>query len=195
MSKKQELIKQYRRIRKNVLSNVRRLSREGYLIDLEIPKIPKRITESSIRNISRYTPDYLRSKSDFLDVTTGEVVDYTEREKIRQLRREQRSYIKIQRIINVIYEEIEAALNFKASMIIKQWFDSYRMRMGDEYVAEVITKAAENGVQFEINIYASDEEAIKQQANEYIERIMAFDDEYGVQSQELLLDALYEEGF
>lgn len=54
MSKQSELNKAYRAARANYLSNVRSMQQRGYVFDKDpVPKIPKRITEGSIRNIQR----------------------------------------------------------------------------------------------------------------------------------------------
>lgn len=54
MSKQSELAKAYRSARANYLRNVRSMQNRGYVFDKDpIPKIPKRITEGSIRNIQR----------------------------------------------------------------------------------------------------------------------------------------------
>ena len=66
---------EYRRVRKNLLKNVRSLSRRGYdVLDIKIPSIPQKITEGSIAKIeslnekryskvSHYVFDYKREKS------------------------------------------------------------------------------------------------------------------------------------
>lgn len=54
MSKQSELAKAYRSARANYLRNIRSMQNRGYVFDKDpIPKIPKRITEGSIRNIQR----------------------------------------------------------------------------------------------------------------------------------------------
>lgn len=44
---------EYRRIRKNLLNQIRRLLKEGYQVDLEVPKIPKKITAGSVRRLQK----------------------------------------------------------------------------------------------------------------------------------------------
>lgn len=44
---------EYKRIRKNLMQQVRSLRQKGYEVDVQIPKIPKRITAGSVRRIKK----------------------------------------------------------------------------------------------------------------------------------------------
>ena len=44
---------EYRRIRKNLLNQIRRLLKQGYEVDLVVPPIPKKITAGSVRRIKK----------------------------------------------------------------------------------------------------------------------------------------------
>ena len=76
MATKQELLnREYGRIRRNYLRNIRRMEQEGLRFSQDMrPKIPKRITKGSIRKLERMnTPEYRYGKVFYIvDPETGE---------------------------------------------------------------------------------------------------------------------------
>lgn len=65
-TKQKALNQEYAKIRKRVRANYLRLLKQGYVYDFDLPPIPKKITQASIRNICKYTTDFLRSKAEFV---------------------------------------------------------------------------------------------------------------------------------
>lgn len=64
---------QYRKERKRVQRLMNRMTKRGYNIGIEMPKIPKRITRGSIRRLQAITPAKLYEKSTYT-TTAGETV-------------------------------------------------------------------------------------------------------------------------
>lgn len=65
---------QYMAERRRVQRLTRRLEREGYIPTQDtLPPIPKKLTPASIRTVQKRTEKYIKDRSDFLDLTTGEV--------------------------------------------------------------------------------------------------------------------------
>ena len=69
----------YRRERKRIQNFIRRAQNRGYIFGdpktgnmFELPAIPKKITEASVRRLKKLTPDYLYGKSIRVDFETGE---------------------------------------------------------------------------------------------------------------------------
>lgn len=69
----------YRRERKRIQNFIRRAQKRGYIFAdpktgnmFELPAIPKKITEASVRRLKKYTPDYLYGKSIRVDAKTGD---------------------------------------------------------------------------------------------------------------------------
>ena len=82
---------EYRKQRKRVLSAYRRLEKMGFIFDKNpVPKIPKKITQSSIIRLAKITPEQLRQKSEYI---IGEkIVRYKThkqqvKEEIKQIRK------------------------------------------------------------------------------------------------------------
>lgn len=71
MTRKQEYMKERKRIQKAIS----RQKKSGYIIPENLlPDIPKRITKASINRLKKITSKMIRSKSDLIDFTTGEII-------------------------------------------------------------------------------------------------------------------------
>lgn len=71
MTRKQEYMKERKRIQKAISQQ----KKSGYIIPKNLlPDIPKRITKASINRLKKITPKMIRSKSDLIDFTTGEII-------------------------------------------------------------------------------------------------------------------------
>lgn len=71
MTRKQEYMKERRRIQQAIS----REKKSGYIVpESLLPDIPKRITKASINRLKKITPKTIRSKSELLDFTTGEII-------------------------------------------------------------------------------------------------------------------------
>lgn len=71
MTRKQEYMKERKRIRQAIS----RQKKSGYIVPENLlPDIPKRITKASINRLKKITPKTIRSKSELVDFTTGEII-------------------------------------------------------------------------------------------------------------------------
>lgn len=71
MTRKQEYMKERRRIQQAIS----REKKSGYIPPENLlPDIPKRITKASINRLKKITPKTIRSKSELVDFTTGEII-------------------------------------------------------------------------------------------------------------------------
>lgn len=77
MARKNAYTDLYRKERKRVQALINRYKKKGYDVSIEIPKIPKRITAGSIRNLQKYTAKYVSSKTFSPDLKTGEIITLT----------------------------------------------------------------------------------------------------------------------
>ena len=82
MSKKDILKKEYYKNRTRIQRFVRSAEKRGYTFEENVlPKIPKRITEGSVRRLEKITPDYLYRKSTYTYTPpTGNTVTITGRQ-------------------------------------------------------------------------------------------------------------------
>lgn len=70
-----ELKKLYKKERARVLAAKRRLTKQGFdTSDINIPKIPKKITEGSVRRLQKMTARQMAEKATTVDLETGEVI-------------------------------------------------------------------------------------------------------------------------
>lgn len=71
MTRKQEYMKE----RKRIQQAISREKKSGYIPPENLlPDIPKRITKASINRLKKITPKTIRSKSELVDFTTGEII-------------------------------------------------------------------------------------------------------------------------
>lgn len=99
MKKSNKTIIEYRKQRKRVLSAYRRLKKMGFIFDENpVPKIPKKITQSSVKRLAKIIPEKLREKSEYI---VGEkVLKYKThkqqvKQEIKKIRKELKAQISI----------------------------------------------------------------------------------------------------
>ena len=76
MTKKQLLQSEYRKQRRRLQSTINRYRRQGLDVQFELPKIPKTITEASVRRLARITPKQIQEQTFGVDYETGEQIPY-----------------------------------------------------------------------------------------------------------------------
>lgn len=64
----------YQKERRRIQNTISRYRRAGFEVEFELPKIPKRITEASVRKLSRITPKNIQKKTWVPDLETGELI-------------------------------------------------------------------------------------------------------------------------
>lgn len=76
MTKKQLLQSEYRKQRRRLQSTINRYKRQGLDVQFELPKIPKTITEASVRRLARITPKQIQEQTFGVNYETGEQIPY-----------------------------------------------------------------------------------------------------------------------
>lgn len=90
--KQSDLIKEYRRVRRNYLSRLRDWSKKGFIFsDEATPAIPQKITQGSINRLKRYSEDIFRRGTGYIDFYDNKIYTVKEgrkryREDIKRLR-------------------------------------------------------------------------------------------------------------
>ena len=159
----------YKKTRRNYLRRINTAVRSGYR-PIVIP-IPKRITEASIRNLEKWSGEYIRSHSVMIDIETGEDVKPTKNKKARRQReRAYREYMKkpLPDIDNAVNHgsdqsyEPDAILPPQASyeQIIENWYENIHENFY-WYIAQFIES------QTNMLIYGKDPETRKRFAYVY----------------------------
>lgn len=147
----------YKKERKRVLGYLARKRREGYYIgDINVPKIPKRITEGSVRKLLKMTPREMRKKIYYVSAA-GELANINNKGKVKRLRREdyQEGGVYAMKVLENFYAEIEQTGNDRAYSLVNDWMSSWIARDGAEMVAEALEEAANKGVRLEVYAYGS----------------------------------------
>lgn len=87
MAKKKKLTKlqsEYRKNQRRIERYIRKYEKQGYIIDIQIPQMPKRVTQKQLRLIKEINPKYIQSRSIVPNVYTGEVISGTEYQKLKR---------------------------------------------------------------------------------------------------------------
>lgn len=77
---------QYKKLRKNIQKQIKYYKDKGFLVENEIPDIPKRVTKASVKKLEKYKSSF--KKLNFIDVETGE------KGKLEKLKRERKKEYK-----------------------------------------------------------------------------------------------------
>lgn len=96
-----DLYKAYMRERKRIQSYIRRYKKIDIQFDYELPKIPKKITEGSVRRLKKTTAKELQRKAYITTPETGEVI--TGRKAIQTAKHAKQT--------NIVLENIEQTIN------------------------------------------------------------------------------------
>lgn len=77
----------YRKERQRIQRQINRMTKRGYDVPELLPKIPKKITEASVRRLKKLTTEKLYKESRFIDFETGEILTSEEGQKLEKVRR------------------------------------------------------------------------------------------------------------
>lgn len=88
-SEKQKAIeKEYRKQRKRIQNYVSKRKKKGFFSDFQLPKIPKKITEASVRRLEKITPKKLKKKETIVvNTLTGEVFE-NNKNNVKKIKKE-----------------------------------------------------------------------------------------------------------
>lgn len=78
---------EYRKERQRIQRQINRMTKRGYDVPELLPKIPKKITEASVRRLKKLTTEKLYQESRFVDFETGEILTSEEGQKLEKVRR------------------------------------------------------------------------------------------------------------
>lgn len=195
---KSRLEQSYARQRKRIQNALYRAKKHGYQFDvIVIPAIPKRITEASVRRLSKITPEYIRSKAVSKTnpvVTTSKKhkLEYENEYKIKSLTPS--TGVKgsdiFSRIVISNYKAHISRFNETAYTILNNWLNQMISIYGAEDVAVMLERGAEEGhiVTYKIAYDSS-------KINNYISRMVDYLESMGTLERDTLIDALENDEF
>lgn len=145
--------REYNKNRRRIKQAIKRLEKRGYIIPENIlPKIPKRITNASVRRLEKINLDFIYKKSRFLDVTTGELFEGTQgKEREKQLKKENREpdYVIFERQVLANFEREMTEVfgrNERLFNYITRWYRQSLARYGEEDFARALEEANSRGM-------------------------------------------------
>lgn len=166
------LKKEYMKQRKRIQSYLSRYRKIGLEFDNVLPKIPKKITEGSIRRLQKITPQKIQEKAIFIDTETGEVIEVKGAKKYaKEFNTQHQEYYPSETDIvlnnfasNVSHFEpmsMYSISNFKsmvarfpnsAEPIITPWINNLISEYGADNVAQMLQDAMADGLMLTFEI-------------------------------------------
>ena len=166
------LKKEYMKQRKRIQSYLSRYKKLGLEFDNVLPKIPKKITEGSIRRLQKITPQKIQEKAIFIDTETGEVIEGKGAKKYaKEFNAQHQEYYPSETDIvlnnfadNVSHFEpmsMHSISNFKsmvarfpnsAEPIITPWINNLISEYGADNVAQMLQDAMADGLMLTFEI-------------------------------------------
>ena len=150
--KSSKLIAAYRKQRRRIQNLISSYRRKGYDVQFEIPAIPKRITEASIRRLRNITPKTVQAKTFGIDVETGEQISYYRGQQQRRAmaRRIKKTFsvspMPVPSMSNVIINSFRDQISQyppSAFLLVSRWLDAQIATNGAEEVAKMLQKGAD----------------------------------------------------
>lgn len=157
---------EYRRERQRIQRQINRMTNRGYDVPELLPKIPKKITEASVRRLKNLTTEKLYKESRFIDIETGEILTSKEGQSL-ELSRRRKPKQKVQappptpiappepdyvmfdkQILTVFTMEMTEIFgrNERLFNYITRWYNMSLEKYGAEEMAEALEKAKSEGL-------------------------------------------------
>lgn len=156
----------YRKERQRIQRQINRMTNRGYDVPELLPKIPKKITEASVRRLKKITTEKLYKESRFIDVETGEILTSEEGQKLeRSRRRKPKPKVQVplptpvappepdyvmfdNQILTVFTMEMTEIFgrNERLFNYITRWYNRSLEKYGAEEMAEALEKAKSEGM-------------------------------------------------
>ena len=157
---------EYRRERQRIQRQINRMTNRGYDVPELLPKIPKKITEASVRRLKKLTTEKLYKESRFIDIETGEILTSKEGQSLERSRRKkpkqkvqsppptpiappEPDYVMFDKqILTVFTMEMTEIFgrNEKLFNYITRWYNMSLEKYGAEEMAEALEKAKSEGL-------------------------------------------------
>lgn len=157
---------EYRRERQRIQRQINRMTNRGYDVPELLPKIPKKITEASVRRLKKLTTEKLYKESRFVDIETGEILTSKEGQALERSRRKkpkqkvqapppmpiappEPDYVMFDKqILTVFTMEMTEIFgrNERLFNYITRWYNMSLEKYGAEEMAEALEKAKSEGL-------------------------------------------------
>ena len=177
VSKKQlsDVQQAYRKERRRIQRQIRRMENRAYDVPSLLPDIPKRITQASVNRLKKISTEYLYKHSRYIDTDTGEILtgeqgrkqerkeaaqraSATRRERKKEVVTPHSQPITAPAEVDYVDFTTQAFTVFQMEMTqiygrneklfnyISRWFSMSRARYGDEDFAEALEQSKADGM-------------------------------------------------
>lgn len=156
----------YRRERQRIQRQINRMTNRAYDVPDILPKIPKKITEASVRRLKRITTEKLYKESRFIDIETGEILTSKEGQALERSRRKkpkqkvqappptpiappEPDYVMFDKQILTVFTMDMTEIfgrNERLFNYITRWYNMSLEKYGAEEMAEALEKAKSEGL-------------------------------------------------
>lgn len=160
------VIQAYRRERQRIQRQINRMAKRGYDVPQLLPKIPKLITQASVRRLKKITTEKLYKESRFIDIETGEILTSKEGQELERSRRKkpkqkvqappptpiappEPDYVMFDKQILTVFTMDMTEIfgrNERLFNYITRWYNMSLEKYGAEEMAEVLEKAKSEGL-------------------------------------------------
>lgn len=157
---------EYRRERQRIQRQINRMTNRGYDVPELLPKIPKKITEASVRRLKKLTTEKLYKESRFIDIETGEILTSKEGQALERSRRKkpkqkvqappptpiappEPDYVMFDKQILTVFTMDMTEIfgrNERLFNYITRWYNMSLEKYGAEEMAEALEKAKSEGL-------------------------------------------------
>ena len=160
------VIQAYRRERQRIQRQINRMAKRGYDVPQLLPKIPKLITQASVRRLKKLTTEKLYKESRFIDIETGEILTSKEGQELERSRRKkpkqkvqappptpiappEPDYVMFDKQILTVFTMDMTEIfgrNERLFNYITRWYNMSLEKYGAEEMAEALEKAKSEGL-------------------------------------------------
>lgn len=156
----------YRKERQRIQRQINRMTNRAYDVPDLLPKIPKKITEASVRRLKKITTEKLYKESRFIDIETGEILTSKEGQELERSRRKkpkqkvqtppptpvappEPDYVMFDKQILTVFTMDMTEIfgrNERLFNYITRWYNMSLEKYGAEEMAETLEKAKSEGL-------------------------------------------------
>lgn len=160
--KSSKLQTEYRKQRRRIQNLIATYRRKGYDVQFELPAIPKRITQASVRRLAKITPETVREKTYGIDYETGEQISYYRaqakrrilKQKERQTKKpvqtkQKTTQVEVLKASTVIVRSFRYQISQyppSAFLLVSRWLDAQIETYGAEAVSRMLQQGADTGL-------------------------------------------------
>ena len=159
--KPSKLQTEYRKQRRRVQNLIASYRRKGYDVQFELPAIPKRITQASVRRLAKITPKTVQEKTYGIDYETGEQISYyrgqSQRRLLKQKERQAKktqtkqktTQVEVLKASTVIVRSFRYQISQyppSAFLLVSRWLDAQIETYGTEAVSRMLQQGADAGL-------------------------------------------------